>query len=101
MTCICKPAEHSILEMYNCSPDGQGKFYCWRHLFNKIAEHLHSQYSSDALIIWALKQQECPPDIVRNIYQLVIGSLNLTQLEATAKALHHRHQRQQEAVAAA
>ncbi|KAL0021514.1 hypothetical protein WJX77_002863 [Trebouxia sp. C0004] len=37
MTCICKPAEHSILEMYNCSPDGQGKFYCWRHLFNKIA----------------------------------------------------------------
>ena len=133
MSCICKPAEHSILEMCNCSPDGHkflGKFYCWRHLFNKIAgmrkcghpacvatnhfhcggrtdalgqwfcpEHLHSQYSSDVLIIWVLKQQEFPPDIVRNIYHLMVGSLNSTKLEATAKALHRRHQRQQQAIA--
>ena len=138
MSCICKPAEHSILEIYNCSRDGHkflGKFYCWRHLFNKIAgmrkcghpgcvatnhfqcggrtdalgqwfcpQHLHSQYcrySCDVLIIWVLKQQEYPPDIVRKIHQLVVRSLNPAQLEDTARALHRRHQRQQQAIAIA
>jgi len=32
------------------------------------------------LIIWVLKQQEYPPDIVRKIYQLVVRSLNPAQL---------------------
>jgi hypothetical protein len=73
--------------------DALGQWFC--------PEHLHSQYSSDVLIIWVLKQQEFPPDIVRNIYHLMVGSLNSTKLEATAKALHRRHQRQQQAIATA
>lgn len=131
--CVCKPSEQSILDMYNCTPEGHkflGKFYCWRHLFNKIAgmrkcghhgcvatnhfqhggrsdavgqwfceQHQHSQYSRytcDVLIIWVLKQQEYPQDIVRNIYSLVVRGLDPTQLEATAKALHRRQQLQRE-----
>lgn len=131
MTCVCKPAEQSLLEMYNCSPDGHlflGKYYCWRHLFNKLAgmrkcghpgcvatnhfheggradalgqwfcpKHLHSQhcrYSCDLLILWVLKQQRYPTDVVMNIYHLVIRNMNPTQLEDTAQALHRRYQRQ-------
>ena len=132
LTCVCKPTKQSILEMYNCSPHGHkflGNFYCWRHLFNRIASmrkcgqpgcaatnHFHTRGRSDAvgqwfcddhqhslysryncdvlIILWVLKQQEYPPDIVRNIYQLVVRGLDPAQLEATAKALHRRHQRE-------
>lgn len=131
VTCVCAPAEHSILDMYNCTGSGHkflGELYCWRHLFNKIAgmrkcghpscvhtNHFHaegrsdaqgqwfcaqhantqfSRYSCDAFIIWALKQQSYPPDLVRHIYLLVVRGLKAAQLEAAAKALHRRQQRQ-------
>ena len=38
--CVCKPDRRSILDMYNCTIGGHkfmGNYYCWRHLFNKIA----------------------------------------------------------------
>lgn len=132
LECVCKPENKSILDMYNCTVGGHkfmGRYYCWRHLFNKIAglrrcgypsciatnhfrrdgrsdslgqwfcpHHEHSEYCryncANALVIWVLQQQDCPPDVMKQIYALVFRHPDPTQLEATARALHQHQQRQ-------
>ena len=131
--CVCKPNRRSILEMNNCSDSGGSKFlgqyYCWRHLFNKIAgmrkcghpaciatNHFRIDGRTDAdgqwfcpahedselcrfnckaaLVIWVLQQQQCPPDVLKRIYELVVRYPDPGRLEATAKALHSQQQHQ-------
>lgn len=130
--CVCKPERRSILEMYNCTVGGHkflGQYYCWRHLFNKIAgmrrcgypgcivtnhcrqdgradalgqwfcpQHDNSEFCQytcqNALVIWVLQQQACPPDVLKQIHALVVRNPNPTSLEETARALHRQQMKQ-------
>lgn len=70
--------------------DAVGQWFCPTH-----EESHHCRYNcKTAMVIWVLQQQQCPPDVLKRIYELVVRFPDPARLEATAKALHSLQQRQ-------